>query len=64
MPLTLADIPATAATFLDANVFVYHFAPHPVLQSACQQLLERFAGVLAVSVQNFFRGWSAVVGGW
>jgi predicted nucleic acid-binding protein len=43
MPLTLADIPATAATFLDANVFVYHFAPHPSLQSACQQLLERFA---------------------
>jgi len=41
MPLTLADIPAGAAVFLDANVFVYHFAPHPVLQGPCQQLLER-----------------------
>jgi len=28
---------------LDANVFVYHFAPHPVLQLSCQELLERFA---------------------
>ena len=41
MPLTLADIPAGAAVFLDANVLVYHFAPHPVLQPRCQDLLER-----------------------
>ncbi len=43
MPLTLADIPGGAAVFLDANVFVYHFAPHPVLHLPCQQLLERCA---------------------
>ena len=41
MPLTLADIPAGVALFLDANVLVYHFAPHPVLQLPCQRLLER-----------------------
>ena len=43
MPLTLAEIRAGAGVFLDANVFVYHFAPHPVLQPSCQQLLERCA---------------------
>ena len=43
MPVTLADIPAGAAVFLDANVFVYHFAPHPVLHLPCQRLLERCA---------------------
>jgi predicted nucleic acid-binding protein len=43
MPLTLADIPANVAVFLDANLFVYHYAPHPSLQVPCQQLLERIA---------------------
>jgi predicted nucleic acid-binding protein len=43
MSLTLTDIPPGAAVFLDANVFVYHFAPHPVLQLPCQRLLERCA---------------------
>ena len=43
MSVTLADILAGAAVFLDANVFVYHFAPHPVLHVPCQQLLERCA---------------------
>ena len=43
MPLTLADIPAHVAVFLDANLFVYHFAPHPSLQVLCQHLLERTA---------------------
>jgi predicted nucleic acid-binding protein len=45
MPLTLADIPAGAAVFLDANVLVYHFAPHPVLQPRCQELVERCSTV-------------------
>jgi hypothetical protein len=25
----LADIPAGSAVYLDANIFVYHFVPHP-----------------------------------
>lgn len=41
MSMRLADIPAGATVFLDANIFVYHFAPHPVLHLPCQQLLER-----------------------
>ncbi len=41
--MTFSDIPTGAAVFVDANVFVYHFAPHPSLQAACQNLLERFA---------------------
>ena len=44
MPLTFSDIPAGAGVFLDANVLVYHFAPHPALQPFCQQLLERCTG--------------------
>ena len=43
MPMTLADIPGGTAVFLDANIFVYHFAPHPVLHLPCQELLERCA---------------------
>ncbi|MBW3540327.1 MAG: type II toxin-antitoxin system VapC family toxin [Planctomycetes bacterium] len=39
--MTFLDIPAAAAVFLDANTFVYHFGPHPVLQRPCQELLER-----------------------
>jgi predicted nucleic acid-binding protein len=39
--MRFSDIPAGARVFVDANTFVYHFAPHPVLQSPCQELLER-----------------------
>jgi predicted nucleic acid-binding protein len=39
--VTFSDIPAGASVFLDANTLVYHFVPHPTLQPACQQLLER-----------------------
>lgn len=42
--MTFSEIPSGSAVFLDANVFVYHFAPHPVLQPACQALLERISG--------------------
>src|SRR5262249_47965731 len=31
------------SVFVDANTFVYHFVPHPVLQLVCQELLERIA---------------------
>ena len=41
MSLTFAEIPAGAGVFLDANVLVYHFAPHPVLQPRCQEFVER-----------------------
>jgi predicted nucleic acid-binding protein len=37
---TFADLPPGASVFLDANVFVYHFEPHPLLGAACNQLIQ------------------------
>jgi predicted nucleic acid-binding protein len=39
--MTLADIPGGQAVFVDANLFVYAFAPDPVLGPPSAQLLER-----------------------
>ena len=39
--MIFADLLAGASVFLDANTFVYHFAPHPVFRSACTQFLDR-----------------------
>src|SRR5438132_12707218 len=39
--MTFADLVAVDAVFLDANPFVYHFAPDPVFVSPCSQLLQR-----------------------
>jgi predicted nucleic acid-binding protein len=39
--MTFNDIPASSAVFVDANTFIYHFQPHPVLGPACQQLVVR-----------------------
>jgi predicted nucleic acid-binding protein len=38
--MILADLPAGASLFLDANILVYHFEPHPVLGPACNQLMQ------------------------
>lgn len=37
------DISPGASVFIDANTFVYHFTPHPVLQPACSALFARIA---------------------
>lgn len=39
--MTFADLVAGDAVFVDANIFVFHFAPDPVLRAACSQLLQR-----------------------
>jgi predicted nucleic acid-binding protein len=39
--MTFADIPAGGSLFLDANIFVYYFAPHPVFGPACDQLVQK-----------------------
>jgi predicted nucleic acid-binding protein len=39
--MVFADLAAGDSVFLDANVFVYHFAPEPVLGPYCSQLLQR-----------------------
>jgi predicted nucleic acid-binding protein len=33
--------PGLDSVFVDANIFVYHFAPDPILQIPCGQLLQR-----------------------
>ena len=37
--MTFADLSAGASLFLDANILVYHFEPHPVFGLACNQLI-------------------------
>jgi predicted nucleic acid-binding protein len=39
--MTLADLKRGDAVFVDANIFVYHFAPDPVLGGACTQFLDQ-----------------------
>jgi predicted nucleic acid-binding protein len=53
--MTFADLAPGASVFLDANVFVYHFEPHPLLGSACNQLIQsiesdQFRGVTSTHV--------------
>lgn len=39
--MTFADLPASAAVFVDANTLVYHFQPHPVSGPLCTALVKR-----------------------
>lgn len=39
--MTLAALPQGADVFVDANIFIYAFAPNPTLGPSCEQLLER-----------------------
>jgi predicted nucleic acid-binding protein len=39
--VTFADLQLGDAVFLDANTFIYHFAPDPVLGPPCRQPLQR-----------------------
>src|SRR5947209_6141768 len=39
--MTFAQIPLSAAIFLDANSLIYHFTNDPAYGAACTQLLKR-----------------------
>lgn len=39
--MTLDQVPAGAQVFVDSNILVYHFQPHPSFGPMCQHLLER-----------------------
>lgn len=39
--MTFNNLATGESVFLDANTFVYHFAPDPVFGAACGQLLQR-----------------------
>jgi hypothetical protein len=42
--MILADLLAGESVFLDANIWIYHFSPHPTLGAACNQLVRRIEG--------------------
>jgi predicted nucleic acid-binding protein len=39
--MTFTDLVPGDVVFVDSNIFVYHFAPDPVLQVPCGQFLRR-----------------------
>jgi predicted nucleic acid-binding protein len=39
--MTFVDLQAGDAVFVDANILIYHFQPHPVLGPRCTDLLRR-----------------------
>ena len=39
--MTFADLQLGDVVFVDANTFIYHFTPDPVLGQPCSQLLQR-----------------------
>jgi hypothetical protein len=39
--MTFADLLPGESVFVDANVLVYHFGPHPAFGPACAQLIRR-----------------------
>lgn len=39
--MIFSALPSGDSVFVDANTFVYHFSPHPILGPACSQLLKR-----------------------
>jgi predicted nucleic acid-binding protein len=39
--MTLDDLVAGDSVFVDANIFTYHFQPHPLLGPACTRLLQK-----------------------
>jgi predicted nucleic acid-binding protein len=39
--MILDQVPAGAHVFVDANILVYHFQPHPSFGAMCRRLLER-----------------------
>jgi predicted nucleic acid-binding protein len=47
--MTFIKIPANVSVFIDANIFIYYFAPDPVFGPECQVLMERIG-----KYQDFF----------
>jgi predicted nucleic acid-binding protein len=39
--MTLDQVPTGARIFVDSNILVYHFQPHPSFGPSCHRLLER-----------------------
>ena len=54
--MTFIHIPANASVFIDANIFIYYFAPEPVLGPECRLLMDRIG-----KFQDFFAFTSTLV---
>ena len=39
--MIVADLVAGDSVFLDSNILIYHFGPHPTLALSCSQLVQR-----------------------
>jgi predicted nucleic acid-binding protein len=39
--MTLDQVPAGIQVFVDSNILVYHFQPHPSFGPMCQRFMER-----------------------
>lgn len=39
--MTLDQLPSGASVFVDSNILVYHFQPHPAFGPMCHRLMER-----------------------
>ncbi len=39
--MTIDQIPRGARVFIDSNMLIYHFQPHPVLGTVCNRLMQR-----------------------
>ncbi len=39
--MIVADLVAGDSVFLDSNILIYHFGPHPTLAASCCQLVQR-----------------------
>src|SRR5438132_1546586 len=39
--MTFSSLASGAGVFLDANVLVFHYGPHPIYGTACNQLVDR-----------------------
>jgi len=39
--MTLDQVPAGTRVFVDSNILVYHFQPHPTFGPSCNQLVVR-----------------------
>ncbi len=50
--MIFSDIPAGAAIFVDANIFVYHFMPHAVFGPACTDLLDQIENQQVTAVTS------------
>lgn len=50
--MIFTDIPAGSDVFVDANIFVYYFTPHPTFGPACSDLLDRIENKLLVGLSS------------